>query len=359
MVKFITSRLIVIILIIFSVDVAIGQQKNHYLEPINPNATKEARSLLKFLYGLHGKYTLSGMHNGNCKVESLIAENEGMKAMVGKYPVVWGSDFSGAFKNLNFDSARQNMIDVAKKMHKNGHIITLMWHSCRPGLGDLCNKEDIWVWDSCLSKSEWDSLTTDGTGLNNKWKSHVDIVASYLKQLREANIPVLWRPYHEMNGVWFWWCRQPGEDGFAKLWKMMYHYFTDHHKLNNLIWVWNANAPRDIPKDEAYAYKDYFPGVEYVDVLAADVYKNDWKQSHHDELVELGKGKIIALGEVGHLPKPEILAEQPQWVWFMEWNTYLKKNPPELLKALYDDPRIITLDEVTKTEEGDYKITAQ
>ena len=73
----------------------------------------------------------------------------------------------------------------------------------------------------------------------------------------------------------------------------------NHHKLNNLIWVWNANAPRLLPNDEAWAYEDYFPGLECVDVLAADVYHHDYKQSHHDELVKLGEGKVIALGEVG------------------------------------------------------------
>ena len=136
----------------------------------------------------------------------------------------------------------------------------------------------------------------------------------------------------------------------------MYKYFTEHHKLNNLIWVWNTNAPRNIPKDEAYPYKDFFPGIEYVDVLAADVYKNDWKQSHHDELVELGKGKLIAIGEVGELPSPEILKQQPQWLWFMEWNTYIKKTSPEIINALFDDPRVITLDEISVLREGYYKV---
>jgi mannan endo-1,4-beta-mannosidase len=357
MLRFLSSRILFIIVFISYVPIASCQQKFEYPKPVNPGVSVQAGALLNFLYEIHGKYTLSGLHNGNCKVKSLTSENEEMKATVGKYPVIWGSDFTGAFKNINPDSARQNLIDTAKLMHKKGHIITLMWHCCQPDNGDLCEKDNIWVWDNSLSKAKWDSLTTPGTVLNNQWCKHVDIIAGYLKQLRDANIPVLWRPYHEMNGVWFWWCRHPGEEGFIKLWKMMYNYFTEHHKLNNLIWVWNANAPRDIPKDEAYAYKDYFPGVEYVDVLAADVYKNDWKQSHHDDLVKLGQGKLIALGEVGQLPTPDILERQPQWAWFMEWNTYFsKQNPPEVLKALFSDPRVITLDEISRTKEGYYKI---
>ena len=92
---------------------------------------------------------------------------------------------------------------------------------------------------------------------------------------------------------------------------MTYDYLTRHHQLNNLLWVWNTNAPRDIPGDEAFDYDLFFPGHEYVDILAADVYRNDYKQSHHDDLIQLAGNKTIALGEVGGLPDPEILSEQP------------------------------------------------
>ena len=60
-----------------------------------------------------------------------------------------------------------------------------------------------------------------------------------------------------MNGVWFWWGNKKGKDGFQKLWKLFYERLTDYHKINNLVWVWNANAPRDIPQDEAFSYKDF------------------------------------------------------------------------------------------------------
>ncbi len=73
------------------------------------------------------------------------------------------------------------------------------------------------------------------------------------------------------------------------------------HHLDNLIWVWDANAPRNIKDDFAGAYA----------------------QSYYDELVELGEGRPIALGEVGHLATPQILTDQPRWAWFMAWNARL------------------------------------
>ena len=63
----------------------------------------------------------------------------------------------------------------------------------------------------------------------------------------------------------------------------MYDRFVNYHKLNNLIWIWNANAPRDWKDDEAYEYHLFYPGPEFVDILAADIYKGDYKQSHHDD----------------------------------------------------------------------------
>jgi mannan endo-1,4-beta-mannosidase len=319
-------------------------------QPVNPNASPEAHALLDFLYRIQGKYILAGQHNG---VSSMYEFNEDVRKLTGTYPAVWGSDFSWNFNGNSPDSVRQAMIGRAMAAHEKGQIVTLMWHSCYPPCGDECKREDVWVWKNTVSPEEWDSLVTAGTTLNSQWRAQADKVARYLKQLREAHIPVLWRPYHEMNGVWFWWCQQPGRQGFARLWNMMYDYFTNHHQLNNLLWVWNANAPRDIPGDEARSYADYFPGTGTVDILAADVYRQDWKQSHHDDLITLGQGKLIALGEVGTMPSADIVASQPQWVWFMEWAQLLHtQNDPDSVRAIYHAPCTLTVDRIIRQSDG-------
>lgn len=129
----------------------------------------------------------------------------------------------------------------------------------------------------------------------------------------------------------------------------MFDRYVNVHKLNNLIWVWNTNAPRDWKNDEAYAYELFYPGDDYVDILAADVYKNDFKQSHHDQLFALGKGKLITLGEVGNVPTPEILKVQPQWSWFMVWAHFpWTDNTRDAVRILYSDPKVITKDEIKK-----------
>jgi len=246
-------------------------------KPVNRGASPEAQKLLGYLYSLRGKHTLSGQHNYNHELNKYM---EAAHSITGKYPAIWGTDFIlGGTKDYG-----QEIVDEARKKYQEGFIVTLMWHAGRPVDDPPYGwKESI---QAELTNEQWKELTTPGTPLNRRWQSQADKVASYLKQLRDAHVPVLWRPYHEMNGVWFWWGDKKGKDGYQKLWKMLFDRFVNFHGLNNLLWVWNANAPRDIPKDEAFSYHHYYPGSDYVDVLATDVYHFDYEQKDYNELVE-------------------------------------------------------------------------
>lgn len=336
----------------------------------NPNASTEARALYSLLKRVSGRYTLSGQHN-YIHVGSRYTRH--LRSLTGQTPLVWGSDFSFMCTGTRFEDhrhcgplnltppddppghllhspheARMAMVDEAISRHKDGHLITLMWHHPVPIYGDAGPGEMLWTLASDRRPDEktWRELVTPGTSLHERWLAGVDTVAYYLGRLRDARVPVLWRPYHEMNGIWFWWCNRPGPEGIARLYRNMYERLTKVHHLDNLIWVWNANAPRDIPGDEAFSYADSYPGHDVVDVLAADVYNADYRDSHHDQLAELGQGKPIALGEIGHFPEPQVLERQPRWSWFMGWGPYVYStwNEPSAIQSLYDDSRVIHLE---------------
>lgn len=325
-----------IILLIFCL-LATGKLWAQGFEPVNKNASPEAKKLLAFIYSIKGKYIISGQHNFN---HQLNLYSDSAYAFTGKYPALWGTDFILSGTN----DLGQDIVNEAIDKWKNGYIITLMWHQGRP----IDNPPYGWKESvqGKLTDAQWNELVTPGTALNTKWLAQIDKIAGYLKQLQDAHVPVLWRPYHEMNGVWFWWGNRKGENGIVKLWKMMYDRYTNYHHLNNLIWIWGANGIRDIPQDEAYSYKDYYPGADYVDVLGADVYHFDYEQKDYNELLQLAHGKLIALTEVGELPKPEILAAQPEWAWFMVWTNFLwDDNPRDRVRQVYGLPQ--TLDHET------------
>lgn len=392
-----------IILILIFTTACNQYESPDYQSLVNPDASEETVKLYQFIQDIAGEFSLSGQHNF-LGTGSLYTDQ--LEELCGKRPVIWGSDFSfcvegenafgfqhcgpanlkaiswetyitqrdsmrkaredgplpmftgeAPFLDISLEEARKaTMIEILQQ-HEKGHIITLMWHGCFPGDGDCCEGSSIWAMENRPSPEEWEELVTPGTDLNEAWKEGADKIARYLGVLQDNNIPVLWRPYHEMNGVWFWWCNHKGEQGFKRLWIMMYEYFTEHHQLNNLIWVWNTNAPRDIPGDEAWPYEDFFPGIEYVDILAADVYRNDYKQSHHDQLAKLGQGKPISLGEVGDIPSLDVLEAQPEWTWFMPWAWILfTHNDHDAIRELYTSEQVLTLDEILVNKEGSYSV---
>lgn len=307
-------------------------------EPVNPNATQEARALLKTICAVSGKFILSGQHNFP---NHLSQHSDATAANVGKYPYIWGSDF-GFTGGGDKDSilGRDAMIEEARKQFAAGSIITLMWHAIRPLEDEPVQPGAGWKGSvqAKLTDDQWASLTTPGTELNRRWLAQLDVVARYLKRLQEAKIPVLWRPYHENNGTWFWWGGRPGEKGFIALYRMTFDRLVNYHRLDNLVWVWNANAPN---RKNAGPYYDFYPGAQYVDVLASDIY-GKFEQSHHDDLVELAKGKPVALGEIGAPPPLEALQAQPKWAWFMGWSDIFDRRATDAHKALFNDPRTLS-----------------
>lgn len=325
-------------LVLSCVFVAATTLRAQPVKPVNGKASTEARKLLAYLYEIDDEHTLSGQHNYN---HELTRYTNKAQEIGGRFPAIWGTDFIWSGQQ----DPGQKIVDEAIAQHSRGSIITLMWHAGRP------MDDPPYRWTESiqgdLTPEEWQELTTPGTALHARWRDQVDRIAMYLKQLRDANVPVLWRPYHEMNGVWFWWGDKKGEEGYVKLWRMLYDRFVNFHQLNNLLWVWNANAPRDIPKDEAYDYADYYPGHEYVDILATDVYNFDYEQKDYDSLLALADGRVIALGEVGELPKLEILAAQPKWAWFMVWASWLEThNTLERVMTIYNLRETLTLEEI-------------
>ncbi len=331
---------ILFIAIVFCTNFHISVQAQ--VLPVTPNASEEAKDLLKFIYEISGKNTLTGQHCQPLYKDVLV---ERVNDLTGHYPALFGQDFGFSSPNsLDGINFRQRIVDDAIKWHSKGGIVTLMWHATPPNMDEPVSfKEGI---QSKLSDNEWKDLTTEGTELNLRWKSQVDVIAFFLKQLRDANVPVLWRPYHEMNGKWFWWGGREGKDGYQKLFIMLFDRLVNFHKINNLIWVFNGN---EIGPPWVETYDKFFPGHDYIDILATDVYRNNYNIDDYKSLMELANGKPIALGEVGHMPSIEQLKAQPKWTWFMCWADFIfTANTDEERNTIFKSGITLTLDELNK-----------
>ncbi|MGQ9634620.1 MAG: glycosyl hydrolase [Bryobacteraceae bacterium] len=284
-------------------------------EPVNPNATPQARELLKTLCAISGKVTLTGMRNYPGEVSQY---SDRVAATAGKYPADWGTDmgFCGRTSRNSIES-QPAIIQEAIHQHAAGSIITFMWHAAPPIAEEpVAFSGTAPSWQTKQTEEESATLLRPGTEIHQHWVRQMDAVAEHLKKLRDAKVPVLWCPYHEMNGSWFWWGFREGPIGFTALYRMMYEPFVHHHRLDNLLSVWNANA---MGGASVRAYHRYYPGHAYVDILATDIYGGRFTQKQYDDLLELADGRVIALGEVGAPRFPEVLKTQRRWAWFMGW----------------------------------------
>jgi mannan endo-1,4-beta-mannosidase len=287
-------------------------------EAVTPNASPQARELLKLLYRISGNHTLTGQHNYAAEQE--VSTRAARKASR-KTPAIYGTDL-GFAKAGDKDSAyvREATVAELKKQYANGSIITLTWHAVRP-----TEDEPVTFGKSVqgkLTDAQFDEVITPGTALYDRWCMQVDAVAVYLKLLDDAHVPVLFRPYHEMNGNWFWWGGRRGERGTKVLYRQIWDRLVNHHKLRNLIWVWNVDQPSQPDRQ----FVDYFPGQQYVDVLSLDDY-GAFQQHYYDELNALSDGKVLAIGETGMPPTIPIYREQPKWTWYMIWAGMTGRRP--------------------------------
>ncbi|OKP97081.1 glycosyl hydrolase [Paenibacillus sp. P46E] len=310
-----------------SIDIpAESEAKAKAVTPVNPAASKQAASLLDYLVDLGGKGVISGQHD---YLESPDEYNNKLKNAAGDYAVLHGYEL-GAINNQSertIARQRQGVVDSAIEWHEDGGIVAMTFHQNLPGTTPEWANVHM-----SLSQEKFDAYVTPGTPQYKSLLASLDEVAVYLGELRDAGVPVLWRPYHEMNGNWFWWGQK---DNFSKLWDITYDRMVNKHKLNNLLWVWNPNAPNEW----ADPYSAYYPGADKVDILAADIYNNDYKQSYYSDLLNLADGKPIGIGESGELPDPVTLSQtQRKWVYTMTWGKMLtEKNDLQKIRSFMTD----------------------
>jgi hypothetical protein len=313
-----TNMILVITCMLISVQLVSAQPR---MELSNKNASRQAKALYSYLKDIYGKKMLAGQMTSNWGYDEL----KYVLDSAGKLPAIRGLDFIDSAKN-------KDEVKYAKQWWRKGGIPTIMWHWGAPSVGS--------GYENAKKEINIDRIFQEGTAEHKAFWKEMDEKADLLRKLQRANVPVLWRPFHELNGNWFWWGKQ-GPERFKKLWRTMYDYYVHKKKLNNLIWVL---CFMDKP-DPAW-----YPGREYVDIAGPDTYKENESRTGMFNSTKTIVGEVmpIAFHECVVPPDPETsFAEGSKWVWFMEWHTnFLRKVPIQQLKYVYNHELVVTLDEL-------------
>ena len=275
--------------------------------PSDPEATRETKVLYANLKHLAQDYVLFGHEDAlaygvKWKVEEGRSD---VKDVAGSHPAVFGWDLAdlelGAAENIdgvNFE----NMKRWIKQGYAEGGVITISWHMNNPVSGGNS-------WDTTRAVP----AILPGGEKHELYKTWLDAFAEFVGDLRTGSlrwlglgrpIPIIFRPFHEHTGSWFWWGGAnvtPGE--YVQLWRLTVDYLRYEKGLHNLLFAYST----DVFTDEE-SYLERYPGHEYVDILGFD----DYQALRTDEgvrlltvrlqkLVEMaeGFGKIPALTETG------------------------------------------------------------
>ena len=241
------------------------EKKHHSLS--DKNATPETENLYQNLILLQEKGFLFG-HQDDLAYGVKWRYEEGrsdIKDVTGDYPALYGWDLGGIEhqKSNNIDGVPfKKMKNWIKEIYDRGGVSTISWHKDNP----LTMKNS---WDNTPGSLR--SILPNGEK-HQLYLSWLDQAAQFLGNLKGSDgkkIPILYRPFHELTGNWFWWCKNNASpQEFKEIWRFTIHYLRETKKLNNLIIVYNT---ADFKSKEEFL--EYYPGDDVVDVLSFDKYQ--------------------------------------------------------------------------------------
>lgn len=294
---------------------------------VNAAASPEAKAVYDLLVNNYGNRQLSGAMGG---VAWETVYTDYIFEQTGKYPAIVGFDY------IHLASSPADWIDYGdiepvKKAWEAGSIPAMTWHWNVP----IAEGSDVLSFSTTVTvdgkevenQFKASEVLVEGTWENKVATADVEKLAGYLKLLKDANIPVLWRPFHEAAGdytwgAWFWWGNS-GTETTKQLWNWLREKLVKEHGLDNLIWVWTAQTSDEGKLADLSKLQEAYPGDESVDIVGADLYVDPLSDQlgSFELLYNLTGGrKLVALAECGNLLDVDTaFADGALWSYFMAW----------------------------------------
>ncbi|CAF0810270.1 unnamed protein product [Rotaria sordida] len=280
-------------------------------------ANEKTKQILKYIteLPLQGK-VLSGHFAGYSPDTFNTNQIDEIARQTGQIPAILGCDYACGW---NYQASPHFIIDYSCNPSlidhwNNGGLVTVNIHLPNPASPNGGGYKD-------RMNLNFADLINSNTDTGKRWILFLDRMAQGLDNLQRAGVTVLFRPLHEMNGDWFYWCNQDSEV-FKNVWRHMFNYLTYTKQLHNILWVYSPDQSRRSPSS-------YYPGDSYVDIVALDVYTDDPNSMNgYNEMLNLNKP--FALGEVGPSTTngqfdynrwiTTIQSRFPRVAYFLAWN---------------------------------------
>jgi mannan endo-1,4-beta-mannosidase len=261
------------------------------LQTIDPKATPETKSLFRNLHTLSQKHILFGHQHATEYGHGWYGDENrsDVKSVTGSHPAVIGIDFSGlsALPEDIIERNKKGLKKIIEDTYNRGGVITVAWHFMNPVSGGG------FYWVDTVSKPAVRYIIPGGQA-HNQYKKILETIAGLVNSCRGKDgklVPMIFRPFHEFDGDWFWWGRKHSTvDEFKSLWKFTVQYLRDSLQVHNFLY---AFSPDNRFNSEA-EFLERYPGNEWVDMVGMDNYGDFGRDGRYNLEAGYQKLKIVS-----------------------------------------------------------------
>lgn len=274
----------------------------------------EAAAAGKFLYAHQDDI----VYGHSWKAEDIAGDSllrSDVKSVCGSFPAIVGFDLGGIElgDSANLDGVPFELMRRSALTHTSrGGFVTFSWHPRNPLTGGD-------AWD--ISSDQVVTSVLEGGDLHEEFMLWLTRAADFLESLKDADgefIPVIFRPWHENVGSWFWWGgKLCTPEQYKALFRQTRDYLAGTRGLKNIVWAYSPDSGADSTE-----YFERYPGDDYVEILGIDHYEyvdrsdgdpgeeviaeaNEFYKKRLDrdlrymEAYAASHGKLIAVSETG------------------------------------------------------------
>ena len=261
------------------------------IQTIDKNATRETKALNANLKKLSEKYILFGHQHATQYGHGWIGDENrsDVKSVTGSHPAVIGVDFSSLYgpSESEIEKEKTSLIKYISETYDRGGVITAAWHFNNP----VSNTSFYWNDSTAIAAVK--NIIPGGTH-HQKYKSILKNIADVAKATKGNDgkiVPIIFRPFHELDGDWFWWgAGHCSIDEFKTLWQFTVTYLKDSLHVHNFIYAFS-------PDNKFFTEEKYlerYPGNDFVDLVGVDNYGDFGRGGHYDLDAGFKKLKIVS-----------------------------------------------------------------
>jgi mannan endo-1,4-beta-mannosidase len=304
------------------------------MQLIDKNATRETKALFHNLSELSKGHILFGHQHATQYGHGWYgdADRSDVKSVTGSHPAMIGVDFSGLSGRPDsmIEKEKESLRKYISDTYNRGGVTTVAWHFNNP----VSNTN--FYWNDSTAAAAVKNIIPGGSH-HEKYKMILRTIAGLAKSIKGNDgkiVPVIFRPYHEFDGDWFWWGRSHCTiDEFKTLWRFTVSYLRDSLGVHSLIYAFSPDN-RFFTEEQ---YLERYPGNEWVDLVGVDNYGDFGRDGKYNLEAGIKKlkivsdyalkaGKLAAFTETG-------LESIPNTTWWTE--TLLKALRSEKMQLCY------------------------